>query len=99
MDEERALAELRPEKRPQWGTCASGPIFRGLCATSPKRPRSLRGVRVPLAPSCGACVPRAPFRRSRPAQITPVHYGERAGVGRLGQACRSRSLSSVSMSM
>ena len=36
--------------RPIWGTCGPGPIVRGLCGTSPRRPRFLDGVRVPMAP-------------------------------------------------
>jgi hypothetical protein len=43
----RFLARTR---RPTWGVCAPGPIFRGLWVTSPKRP-PVSGERVSPRPS------------------------------------------------
>src|SRR5277367_4141599 len=45
-----------------WGACATTPVYRGMCATTPERPRSARGAWVPRPPSTGACVPQPPKR-------------------------------------
>jgi len=50
----------RGDRVSPWGPCATSPIYRGMCAPSPKRPRSSSGVRGPQAPPTGACVPQAP---------------------------------------
>src|SRR5277367_5129471 len=39
------------------------PLLPGLCATTPNRPPSPHGARVPPPPSCGACVPQPPIVR------------------------------------
>jgi pimeloyl-ACP methyl ester carboxylesterase len=53
---------------PAWGPCATAPVYRGLCATTPKRPRPARGARVPQPPSIGACAPQPPDRRRQTSQ-------------------------------
>ena len=49
--------------RPPAGCVCLGPVLRGRCA-APSRQSASGGVRVPLAPSCGACVPHAPVGTS-----------------------------------
>jgi hypothetical protein len=61
---------------PVWGAWATGPVYRGMCATAPERPAPPRGACGPPAPSTEGCVPQAPDDRTcRPCPQRRSHRG------------------------